>query len=231
MIKDEVKIPIASLESCYGRNQFRPYFEARAVDYCIIDVLWNGAWESLKIAAMAESYYINCATHNYHGWLGTAISAHFCAAIPNFKVLEIDVDDVAWKDEIVTVVPEVKNGMLTLPMGPGWGVNVNEAAVAKYPATRSPTSGIWSGVAGGAAQVSDEMQAVAELGEDSQEWEIQTSDGWILLAPFKPPARTVSAGKKCTFEFEGADARMLFKSTTEGVVSHKGKDYPARVKA
>ena len=28
------------------------------------------------------------------GWLGTAISAHFCAAIPNYKVLEVDVDDV-----------------------------------------------------------------------------------------------------------------------------------------
>jgi hypothetical protein len=30
-----------------------------------------------------------------------AISAHFGAAIPNFKVLEVDVDDVPWKDEIV----------------------------------------------------------------------------------------------------------------------------------
>ena len=40
--------------------------------------------------------------HNYHGWLGTAISAHFCAAIPNFKVLEVDVDDVPWKDTVTT---------------------------------------------------------------------------------------------------------------------------------
>lgn len=144
-VRQEVKIPIASLESLYGRNMFRPYFEAQAVDYAIIDVLWNGAWESLKIAALAESYYVNCATHNYHGWLGTAISAHLCAAIPNFKVLEIDVDDVPWKDEIVTVVPKIENGALTLPSGPGWGVNLNEEAIARHPPTRSPTSGIWSG--------------------------------------------------------------------------------------
>jgi L-alanine-DL-glutamate epimerase-like enolase superfamily enzyme len=229
MIKDEVKIPIASLESCYGRNQFRPYFEARAVDYCIIDVLWNGAWESMKIAALAESYYINCATHNYHGWLGTAISAHFCAAIPNFKVLEIDVDDVAWKNEIVTCVPEVKNGMLTLPMGPGWGVDLDEIAIVKFPATRSPTSGIWSGVAGGATQVSDELPLPA-AGADAQEWEIQTGEGW-KLAPFKLPKHGVAAGKRCVVRVEGCDARVVFTSESNGILSHKGEERPARVKA
>jgi L-alanine-DL-glutamate epimerase-like enolase superfamily enzyme len=144
-IRQEVKIPIASLESLYGRVQFRPYLEAQAVDYAIVDVLWNGAWESIKIAALADCYQVSCAAHNYHGWLGTAISAHFCAAIPNFKVLEIDVDDVAWKDEIVTVVPAVRNGVMTLPSGPGWGVDLNEEAIRAHPAIRSPTTGIWSG--------------------------------------------------------------------------------------
>ena len=35
------------------------------------------------------------------------------------KVLEVDVDDVPWKDDIVTVVPRVERGVLTLPSGPG----------------------------------------------------------------------------------------------------------------
>mmetsp|Transcript_54116 Transcript_54116/g.130466 ORF Transcript_54116/g.130466 Transcript_54116/m.130466 type:complete len:127 (-) Transcript_54116:276-656(-) len=102
-------------------------------------------WESVKIASMAETYFVNCATHNYHGWLGTAISAHFCAAIPNFKVLEVDVDDVPWKDTIVTVVPAVRHGHLELPSGPGWGVDLNEEVIAAHPARRSATTGIWSG--------------------------------------------------------------------------------------
>lgn len=46
-------------------------------------------------------------------------------------MLEVDVDDVPWKDEIVTVVPCIENGVFTLPSGPGWGVDVNEAALAK----------------------------------------------------------------------------------------------------
>ena len=74
---------------------------------------------------------MNCAAHNYHGWLGTAICAHFCAAIPNFKVLETDIDDVPWKDEIVTVVPSIVNGVFNLPSGAGWGVDVNEEALKK----------------------------------------------------------------------------------------------------
>jgi len=145
-IHKSTEIPIASLESLYGRAQFKPYLDAQAVDYAIVDVLWNGCWESVKIAALAEAYQVSCATHNYHGWLGTAISAHFCAAIPNFKVLEVDVDDVAWKDEIVTVVPVIKDGVLHLPTGPGWGVDLNEDAIRAHPPSRSATTGIWSAV-------------------------------------------------------------------------------------
>eukprot|EP00929_Paragymnodinium_shiwhaense_P111592 TRINITY_DN7986_c0_g1_i2.p1 TRINITY_DN7986_c0_g1~~TRINITY_DN7986_c0_g1_i2.p1 ORF type:complete len:274 (+),score=59.84 TRINITY_DN7986_c0_g1_i2:482-1303(+) len=143
-IRQSIEIPIASLESLYGRAQYKPYFDVQAVDYCIVDVLWNGCWESIKIATLADIYMVNVAAHNYHGWLGTAISAHFLAAIPNFKVLEVDVDDVPWKDEIVTPVPIIKDGVFHLPTGPGWGVNLNEDVIKKYPASRCVTTGMWS---------------------------------------------------------------------------------------
>jgi hypothetical protein len=32
--------------------------------------------------------------------------------VPNFKVMEIDIDDVIWKDDIVTVPPVIENGDL-----------------------------------------------------------------------------------------------------------------------
>ena len=69
-------------------------------DVAIIDVIWNGFLESIKIAAMAEAYEVNCAPHNYYGHLCSAISAHFCAVVPNFRVMEIDIDSVAWRDEL-----------------------------------------------------------------------------------------------------------------------------------
>ena len=111
-------MPIASLESLIGRKSYLPYLQAGAVDVAIIDTLWNGVGESIKIAGLCDTFEVNCAAHNYHGWLGTAISAHFCASIPNFKVLEVDVDDVPWKDEIVTVVPRIENSTFYMPTGP-----------------------------------------------------------------------------------------------------------------
>src|SRR5579864_241952 len=135
-IRQSTRTPIASLESIYGRRQFRPYFEQQAVDYAIIDVAWNGILESLKIAAMADSYEVNVAPHNFNGHLGSLISAHFCAALPNFKVMEIDIDDVTWKDDIVTRPPVIENGELLLPTGPGWGADVNEEFVRAHPPKR-----------------------------------------------------------------------------------------------
>ena len=125
--------PIASCETLLGRRDFKPFFEAYAMDVPIIDVVWNGLGESLKIAAMAEIYEMNVAPHNFYGHLCSMISAHFCAIVPNFRVMEIDIDSVAWRDEFFTTLPVIENGELVLPTGPGWGIDVNEAAVRARP--------------------------------------------------------------------------------------------------
>ena len=41
--------------------------------------------EAMKIAAVAEAYEVNCAPHNSYGHMSALMSAHFCAAIPNFR--------------------------------------------------------------------------------------------------------------------------------------------------
>ncbi len=135
-IRRSSRTPIASLESLYGRRQFRPFLEKQAVDVAIIDVAWNGILESFKIAAMADAYEVNIAPHNFNGHIGSLMSAHLCAAIPNFRVMEIDIEDVTWKDDLVTVVPKIENGVFLLPTGVGWGADVNEAAVRAHPPLR-----------------------------------------------------------------------------------------------
>ncbi len=132
-IRRRAPCPIASCETLHGRRDFRPYFEAQAMDVPIVDVVWNGLGESVKIAAMADVYELNCAPHNFYGHLSSAISAHFCAAIPNFRVMEIDIDSVAWRDEFVVTPPAIENGEFVLPTAPGWGIEVNEAAVRARP--------------------------------------------------------------------------------------------------
>jgi L-alanine-DL-glutamate epimerase-like enolase superfamily enzyme len=82
---------------------------------------------------MAEAYEMNVAPHNYYGHISNLMSAHFSAAVPNFRVMEIDIDDVPWKDELVTNPPRIENGELILPTAPGWGADVDEAVVRKHP--------------------------------------------------------------------------------------------------
>ena len=125
--------PIASCESLYGRRQYKPFLEQHSMDVAIIDVPWNGILESLKIANMVEPYEINVAPHNFYGHLSTLMSAHFCAVVPHLRIMEIDIDDVPWKDDLVTVPPVIKDGYLKLPEGPGWGADPDEEAIRAHP--------------------------------------------------------------------------------------------------
>ncbi len=132
-IKRAAPCPIASCETLHGRREFKPFLDHYATDVAIIDVVWNGLLESAKIAAMADVFEINVAPHNFYGHLCSAISATFSAIVPNFRVMEIDIDSAPWRDEFYTVVPKIENGEFILPSGPGWGIDVNEKAVRARP--------------------------------------------------------------------------------------------------
>jgi galactonate dehydratase len=131
-IRSRTSIPVASGESLFGRREYRPFFELGAMDSVIIDVPWNGFAESLKIAAMADTYDINVAPHNFYSPLATMMSMQLCAVVPNVRIMEMDVDQAPWVQELVTVTPEIQEGYVHLPSGPGWGTEVNEAAVRAH---------------------------------------------------------------------------------------------------
>jgi L-alanine-DL-glutamate epimerase-like enolase superfamily enzyme len=132
-IAQAIPVPIASCENLYASRQYLPYFELHAMDMAVIDIIWNGFAQSKKIADLAEIHEINVAPHNYQSHLSSFISAQFCAAVPNIKLLEVDVDDVPWKDEIVTAVPEIVDGYMKIPKGPGWGADIREEALKSHP--------------------------------------------------------------------------------------------------
>lgn len=125
--------PLASCETLIGIREFRPFFDAGAVDVAIIDAVWNGVWQSMKIAALAETHEVNIAPHNFYGHLSTMMNAHFVAAVPNFRIMEIDIDNVPWQDALFTHAPEIVDGHLILPDRPGWGTEPDEAGLAQHP--------------------------------------------------------------------------------------------------
>jgi L-alanine-DL-glutamate epimerase-like enolase superfamily enzyme len=126
--------PIASCETLLSLREFLPYFREQAMDVAIIDTPWNGVWQSMKIAAAAEAHEVNVAPHNFYGHLCTMMNAHFSAAVPNLRIMETDIDRIAWDHELFTHVPEFAGGCLLVPDRPGWGTEPNEAALRARPA-------------------------------------------------------------------------------------------------
>ena len=133
LVRQRAPMPVCSGENLYGSRGFRPFLEAAAMDVASVDVIWNGFHQAKKIADLAETFEVNCAPHNYYSHLATFISAEWCAAIPNARILEIDVDDVPWRDELVTAVPDIENGEMRVPSGPGWGVEIREEVLSEHP--------------------------------------------------------------------------------------------------
>ena len=125
-VKNSTSVPITSGENLIGLREYRPYFEARSMDTVMIDVPWNGFARSRDVAMAAESYELNVAPHNYYSHLASMHGLHLCATVPNVRIMEIDIDDVPWKDDLTGGPLEITNGELALPTAPGWGVDLDE---------------------------------------------------------------------------------------------------------
>ena len=125
--------PISSCETLIGVQQFLPFLREQAVDVAIVDTPWNGVWQSMKIAAAAQAHEVNVACHNFYGHLCTMMNAHFCAAVPNLRIMEVDIDRIAWDHELFTHVPHYEDGHLVMPDRPGWGTEPIEEVLLRYP--------------------------------------------------------------------------------------------------
>lgn len=126
--------PICSGENLYLRHGFRDLIEKQAVNIIMPDIpKCGGLSECRKIANMAEIYYIPFAPHNVSSPIGTLASAHVCASVPNFLVLEFH-----WlhRDYWTTIIKEkediIKDGFITIGDRPGIGVELDEEVGRQY---------------------------------------------------------------------------------------------------
>ena len=132
-IKDSTATKICTGENLYYMREYLPYFECRAADVFMIDVPWNGFAPSKKIGDLANVFQLNVAPHNYYSHLATHMSASLCAVLPNVRIMEIDIDDVPWKDDLTTHVPDITDGYMKIPTRPGWGTDLNEEVAKAHP--------------------------------------------------------------------------------------------------
>jgi len=131
-IKDSTSTAICTGETLVHMKEYLPFFQRHAADVFMIDVPWNGIVQGKKVGDLAATFQHNVAPHNHYSHLSTFMSASLCATLGNVRIMEIDIDDVPWKDELVTVTPEIAGGYMTIPKGPGWGTAINEEAARAH---------------------------------------------------------------------------------------------------
>jgi len=135
LVSRALRTPVCAGERLATIYGFRDLLSKQGVA-CINPDITNvgGIAEARKVAAMAQAAYITVAPHNPNGPLATAASAHLSATIPNLLTLERRgmVEDVGRAEEVASPKLEMKDGFLLLPTGPGWGLELNDAALAKY---------------------------------------------------------------------------------------------------
>ena len=129
----ESETPICTGELLETRFAFRELLESQAADIIMPDLARTGGVMELKrIAAMAETYRVPLAPHNMVGPVCTLASAHVCAATANFMILEYQLGDVPWIDDLLDEPVRLEEGHLILSDRPGLGVRLNHKAVRNY---------------------------------------------------------------------------------------------------
>lgn len=131
-LRAKAPMPIGSGESKHLASHWKPFLDARALDVGIIDVRWSGVLRAKKIADLARLHDVNVAPHNHGSPLASLMAAQFCASIVNARIMEFDVDDVPWRDEITAEPLSMMDGQLILPSGPGWGLEIDQSVLEKH---------------------------------------------------------------------------------------------------
>ena len=122
----ESPAPVCASETLNGIGAFRDLLAAQAAGIVMLDLSWcGGLTAARKIAAMAEAEKLPVAPHDCTGPVVLAASTHLSLSAPNALIQEsVRAFYKGWYAEIVTGLPEVKNGQISVSRSPGLGMEL-----------------------------------------------------------------------------------------------------------
>ena len=135
-ITQSTTTPICAGENLYLAHGFRRLLEIGAVDIIMPDLQKaGGLGEAQRIANLSNLYYVPFAPHMVASFLGAMASAHVCASVPNFLILEWQIyfhTDPMFKEIVHYDGEMIVDGHIPLSNKPGIGVEINEEGLKKY---------------------------------------------------------------------------------------------------
>ena len=145
LMRQQTSIPIAMGELFSNVNEYLPLIRERLIDFIRVHVSTiGGISPARKLAALCEYFGVRTAWHGPGDVspVGHAANMHLDLAAYNFGIQELSL----FRDETREVfpgTPEVRDGCMWPNDRPGLGVDLDEAAAAKFPCQPHPTNGCW----------------------------------------------------------------------------------------
>lgn len=130
--------PVCASETLGTRWAFRDLLETDAAGVIMLDLSWcGGLSEARKIASMSEAWHLSIAPHDCTGPVVLCASTHLSLNAPNGLVQEsVRAYYKTWYRDLVTALPEVKDGYITVPPGPGLGLDLAPDLDKKFTVSR-----------------------------------------------------------------------------------------------
>lgn len=141
VLREKMPLPLAGGEVLDTRANAADLIARRGVDIIQADAsLCGGLGEVLFISELAALHGIRSLPHCWGGAIVIAATAHLVSLLhePHWgfptdtPMIEIDQAENPWRTEIVKRPVEIKEGYVTVPTGPGLGIEVIEEAVERY---------------------------------------------------------------------------------------------------
>lgn len=117
---------ICASETLSYKWGFKDYLQTGVAGVAMLDLSWcGGLTEARKIAAMADAWQLPVAPHDCTGPVVWTASTHLSLHAPNALIQEsVRAFFTGWYKELVTELPVVKNGMISLNDKPGLGLEL-----------------------------------------------------------------------------------------------------------
>ena len=135
-------IPIAAGEAHHTVRDFKALIDGRCIDIVQPSIPATGGFtEAKRIATLAQAANLRVVPHVWGGAVGLAAACHFIAALPATPhtdhpphplMLEYDMSDNRLRTELLKTPLRLDDGHVILPEGPGLGIELDPAAVARY---------------------------------------------------------------------------------------------------
>jgi L-alanine-DL-glutamate epimerase-like enolase superfamily enzyme len=140
-LRARTDVPICASETLAGRRAFREFLEADAVDVVMLDLSWcGGIGEAKKIATLAEAWGRPVAPHDCTGPVVLTASVHLSLNCPNTLIQEtVRAFTTGWYREVMTELPEMRDGFVYPMTGPGLGTRLQPERLAAADCERRVT--------------------------------------------------------------------------------------------